>query len=338
MTFGAIRTVLAALLLLSFSAQARAAGPEEERLLGSDRDAEQLQGYLPFIRAIGVSGVVTGTLADSTAAAGVPAAAMLDALKALGVVNDLGHDVRSGDRFYVRYEQEFTLAGTPIDVGRVLWAELQLSDRRTVGVYRFRPKNGLEEFWTGNAMATAAPRLRLPLDVIAVSSGFGLRVDPFDQPGTGGFGRAFGGFGSRSRSGPFAMHEGVDLVAPAGTPIHAAGDGIVVGAEPKGRYGNWIEIEHPGRLATVYGHLASFAPGIVPGAEVHRDDIIGYVGMTGRTTGPHVHFEVLVNGRPTNPIVSTGTRRMRLSGPDLVTFQRLMANDHAERDLETKTR
>ena len=98
------------------------------------------------------------------------------------------------------------------------------------------------------------------------------------------------------------MHEGVDLVAPAGTPIYAAADGVVVGAAPNGRYGNWIRIEHGGRLATVYGHLSAFAPGIEPGDAVVRGELIGFVGSTGRSTGAHLHFELLSDGKPVNPI------------------------------------
>ena len=121
------------------------------------------------------------------------------------------------------------------------------------------------------------------------------------------------------------MHEGVDLVAPAGTPIMAAADGIVVGAEPKGRYGNWIEIEHEGKLATVYGHLSAFAPGIEPGARVEQGDLIGFIGSTGRTTGPHLHFEILVNGQPINPIAHPATKHGLLRGPELVRFRKLVA-------------
>jgi murein DD-endopeptidase MepM/ murein hydrolase activator NlpD len=111
---------------------------------------------------------------------------------------------------------------------------------------------------------------------------------------------------------------------------------VVKGAEPKGRYGNWVEIEHPGNLATVYGHLSAFAAGIAPGAEVHQGDVIGYVGTTGRTTGAHVHFELLVNGRPTDPMVHPAVRHAHLSGADLAAFRKLMAADQAERALEAK--
>ncbi len=366
------RTALAAFLLLLAGLPASAAD------VGSACAFEQAEADLPFTRAIGASGVVSHSLAESTALAGVPPAAMDEALKAFSTFVDLDRDVQDGDRFYVRYEQMFTLDGARTGAGKVLWAELQLATgKRTVGVYRFRPKKGVEQFWTGNAQGTGTPQIRLPLDTIVVSSGFGVRVDPFDQPAVRGMGMGparapnpptpspllqsvntatplgqslglapnayagiMGNMKSRATSHGIgmAMHEGVDLVAPPGTPIHAAGDGIVIGAEPKGRYGNWVEIEHPNKLATVYGHLSAFAPGIGPGAEVHQGDVIGYVGTTGRTTGPHVHFELLVNGRPTNAIVHPAVRRSFLIGPDLVAFRREVANDQAERQREEKLR
>jgi murein DD-endopeptidase MepM/ murein hydrolase activator NlpD len=133
------------------------------------------------------------------------------------------------------------------------------------------------------------------------------------------------------------MHEGIDLVASPGTPIAAAAAGIVVGAEPKGRYGNWIEIAHEGKLATVYGHLSAFAPGIAPGVRVEQGDIIGFTGSTGRTTGPHLHFELLVNGRPTNPIANPATKHAMLRGPEMLQFKKVVARDLAEREREAKS-
>ena len=104
---------------------ASAATPDEVRLLGSDREDTQYQSYMPFTRSLAASGIVQGSLADSTAAAGVPPAAMLEAREAFGAAIDLKRDIRDGDRFYVRYERTFTAAGTPIGTGRVLWAELR---------------------------------------------------------------------------------------------------------------------------------------------------------------------------------------------------------------------
>lgn len=140
---------------------------------------------------------------------------------------------------------------------------------------------------------------------------------------------------SVSRGG-MALHEGVDLVAPYGAPIFAAGDGIVKGAEPKGRYGNWIEIDHPDDLATVYGHLSAFAPGITAGTPVTQGQLIGFIGLTGRTTGPHVHFEVRFKGRPVNPMVYSALKPQQLRGADLDRLRKLAARNLAERERETR--
>ncbi len=364
-------------LVLSASGAVLGAGPEEERLLGSDQEDRQFADLLPFTRALSVSGKVQGSLADSTAAAGVPPAAMLEALNALATTVDFGRELRDGDGFYVRWEQQYSIEGAPIGVGRVLWAELQLQGKRVASIHRFKPRFGPEVFYTANGQATTSSPLRLPLDNIVVSSGFGIRVDPFDQPAVRGMGMgparmpmppplvlgsnaawqennttaggmlpfaqnfaqrrgstSSGGGYSGFAGGGMAMHEGVDLVAPTGTPIHAAADGIVRGAEPKGRYGNWIEIEHANGVATVYGHLQSFARNAVPGAKVSQGEIIGYVGTTGRTTGPHVHFELLINGRPVNPIAYASARRAPLWGAEIAAFRKTVARDRAERDRE----
>ena len=125
-------------------------------------------------------------------------------------------------------------------------------------------------------------------------------------------------------------------MAAYGTPILSAGNGVVKGAEPKGRYGNWIEIDHDGELSTVYGHLSSFAPGIAPGTRISQGDVIGFIGLTGRTTGPHVHFEVRFKGRPVNPMVYSALKRTLLRGVDLDHFRKLVARNAAEREREAK--
>lgn len=355
--------------------------------------AAQDEADLPFKRTTGISGSVTGSLGESGLAAGVPPGAMFEVLHALAANVDIDHDIHDGDHFYVRFRRTFALDGTPIDGGTALWAELQLAARKTtVAIHRFRPLGASSDsFWLANGQSAAVPALRLPVSNYVVSSGFGLRVDPLDQPPmmalggspvvgkaigqamvgkgpTGGtlppalgaagarvneptpFGLAMGlvptspttrsiatarGLGG-SFHGTMALHEGVDLVAAYGTPILAAGDGVVKGAEPKGRYGNWIQIDHEGELSTVYGHLSTFAPGIEPGTKVSQGDIIGYIGLTGRTTGPHVHFEVRFKGRPVNPMVYSALKRTQLRGADLDHFRKQVARETAERDREAK--
>jgi len=181
-----------------------------------------------------------------------------------------------------------------------------------------------------NPMINPSP-LGAPADNVNKPTALGIAMGLSPTPV-----RAFGGFKQGGGSGDLFMHEGVDLVASPGTPIMAAADGVVVGAEPKGRYGNWIEIAHDGKLATVYGHLSAFAPGIAPGVRVEQGDVIGFTGMTGRTTGPHLHFEILVNGRPTNPIAHAATKHGLLRGPELVRFRKAVERDAAEREREAK--
>jgi murein DD-endopeptidase MepM/ murein hydrolase activator NlpD len=131
------------------------------------------------------------------------------------------------------------------------------------------------------------------------------------------------------------MHQGVDFAAESGTPIHAAAAGTVTGARPNGGYGNWIEINHDDGLKTVYGHLSTFAADLAEGAWVERGQFIGFVGTTGRSTGPHLHFELHHNGSPANPVVHPAIRRLQMRGGDLARFRRLVARDleEARRDF-----
>jgi murein DD-endopeptidase MepM/ murein hydrolase activator NlpD len=130
------------------------------------------------------------------------------------------------------------------------------------------------------------------------------------------------------------MHTGLDLLANSGTPIHAAADGLVVGAKLNGLYGNWVRIDHPGKLVTVYGHLLRFAPDIEPGTVVKRGDVIGFVGSTGRSTGAHLHFELLIDGHPVNPAGHPATKPRQLAGSDLDRLRKQLAASLRERELE----
>lgn len=355
-----------------------------ERVLGADNEARQKQLYLPFTRRLNASGLVAGSLADSVEAAGAPRSAMLEALRALGSALDLKRDLKDGDRFWVRYEQEYTIEGNPIGVGRVLWVELRTKARGTVAIHRFRPGRGQREaFWLATGQATEASDIRPPLDAVSISSGFGMRVDPFDQPRIAGavarraagplrtqppppsplkaspaggpgnvnvatplgisLGLSPGGASASAvprRGGALVMHSGVDFVADPGTPVRAAAGGTVVGAHWKGPYGNWIEIAHDGGrgggLATVYGHLSAYAPDMYAGAVVEQGQVIGYVGSTGRSTGFHLHFELLVDGRPVDPMKHGATARAQLRGADLERFRKLAAANLEEAEREGK--
>ena len=404
----------------------------EERLLGSADEEAQYLACQPFTREIAASGMVAHSLDAALAEAGVPAAALLEARQALATSLNFGRDVGTGDRFYVRYQQTFTAEGTPIGVGRVLWAELRTKAKGTIALHRFRPQGGVERLWLANGEAATPPSMRLPLDTMTVSSGYGLRADPLDKPAGPALAMGplpdpaksvpaayvavpapapeqpavappepakparhrevfsgqpgFGGFSTNSRPAldgaelqrlvaerdaearraaaarpvdvpsdmaaqtqqaaiaapppprivrALFMHDGVDLVAATGTPVYAAADGIVIGAAPNGGYGNWIRIDHPGKTATVYGHLSGFAAGIEEGARVSQGELIGFVGNTGRSTGAHLHFEILSNGRAVDPLAFPETKRAQLRGADLERFRKQVKHALAERDRET---
>jgi Peptidase family M23 len=383
-------------------------------LLGLAASNAGAQDCGPFTRQLGTGGVVYGTLADTGAAAGVPAPAMDDAVRALGTALDLAHDLHDGDHFYVRWEQAFTLDNQPTGDGRLLWVEVRTKAKGTITVQRFRPSDGQEQFFLAGGKAAAVPQITLPLDEITITSGYGLRHDPLDQPvivvapppttapvpgpaetdrpapllpeDAKEVRRAFAGFHpgeqaftdphgtqldgimARRRAQaraeearkveqeaeaakeaaappkpkpapppppqPLFMHTGLDLLANIGTPVHAAADGLVVGARPNGLYGNWIRIDHPGKLATVYGHLSRFAPGIEAGTVVARGDVIGFVGSTGRSTGAHLHFELLADGHPVNPASHPATRPRQLAGRDLDRLRKQLTASLRERELE----
>jgi murein DD-endopeptidase MepM/ murein hydrolase activator NlpD len=356
----------------------------EEQLLGAADEEARFLSYQPFTREIAASVAIKTSFDQGLDDLGVPAATLLEALQAFKATVNLQRDIKPGDRLHVRYEQAFTAEGAPIGVGRVLWAELTLASRGPVAIHRFRTRDKVERLWFTNGLSATPPSLRMPLDAISVSSGFGLRADPFDQPpplaatgksapmggpmrskplppglptgGTSGNGGSvnmatplgaslglapYSGFGQatpKAKSAPRAlfMHEGIDLVAPAGTPVYAAADGVVAGAAPNGRYGNWIRIEHGSNLATVYGHLMAFAPGIEPGESVVRGELIGFVGSTGRSTGAHLHFEVLDNGKAVNPINHPELKAMQLRGLDMDRFRKQVARSLEERTRESK--
>ena len=380
----------------------------EERLLGSADDTARHLALQPFTREIAAAGVVGETIASALAGARVPATVVLEVRKALPGTIDLEREVAAGDRFYVRYRQAFTVDGTPIGAAQLLWLELRTTAKGTVALHRFRPYGGTEQLWLANGEAAGSAALRLPLDVITVSSGFGLRPDPLDKPGppmgpladpapvaaapppepppppkeeplppprrptVGGL-SAFGGardvFDSsrpdfhRRRAEPepvpevakvpeppkveapppppppkprLFMHDGLDLVATSGTAIYAAADGVVTGAGPNGRYGNWMQIDHAGKVTTVYGHLSAFAPGIEAGTRVGQGELVGFVGNTGRSTGAHLHFEIVANGRTVNPLTFSGIKRSQLTGADLDRFKKQVRRSLDERDREAR--
>jgi murein DD-endopeptidase MepM/ murein hydrolase activator NlpD len=183
--------------------------------------------------------------------------------------------------------------------GDVMFAELILSGK-SHAIYGVRREDGAVDFFTRDGKSVKKDLLRTPVDGAKLTSGFGMRMHPI--------------------LGYTRMHKGVDFGVPTGTPIYAAGDGVIEQSGWAGGYGRFVMIKHDAHTETAYGHMSRIATAATMGARVHQGQVIGYVGMTGDATGPHLHYEVRKNGSQVNPISITGTVVAGLEGNALVSF------------------
>jgi murein DD-endopeptidase MepM/ murein hydrolase activator NlpD len=223
---------------------------------------------------------IKNSLYGSAAKAGIPKAIVSDAIKIYSQNVDFQRDVQSGDTLEVMYETHQTDDGYIANTGNVLYAQLVLSGRK-IPLYRYETADGSVDYYGRDGQSTKKTLMKTPIDGARMSSGFGMRRHPVL-----GYGK---------------MHKGIDFAAPTGTPIYAAGEGKVVKAGRFSSFGNYVRIKHRGDLDTAYGHMSKIASGLRPGARVKQGQIIGYVGTTGRSTGPHLHYEILVAGKQVNP-------------------------------------
>ncbi len=282
--------------------------PEPQRAFNIERDDEggynmEEEVFEVAPRLMRASGEVDGSVIASAEAAGVPHGPLAEMLRAFSWDVNFQHDIKPGDRFDVLVERSWTTDGKPADDGRVLWAEITTGGgAETYSIYRFKPRDGEEFFFNPEGESVVKALLRTPLNMSRISSRFGLRRHPVLK-----FTR---------------LHSGVDFAAPPGTPILAAGAGHVIEAGRFGGYGNWVKIAHQGGLATGYAHMSRIAPGVKRSARVRQGQVIGYVGSTGLSTGPHLHFELHRGGRPVDPLtMARPAQRTRLAGKDLENFK-----------------
>ena len=172
---------------------------------------------------------------------------------------------------------------------------------RKMQFYRFETEPGAFEYFDARGQGARRALLATPVDSVRITSSYGRRRHPI--------------------LGYNMMHRGVDFGAPTGTPIRAAGDGTVVSRGWKGAYGRYIRIRHRNGYQTAYAHLSRYAKGLRRGGRVKQGQVIGYVGSSGRSTGPHLHYEVLVNGRQVNPVTLKLPSGKTLKGEALERFR-----------------
>lgn len=226
------------------------------------------------------SGTITHSLFAATDAAGVPDPIASKFAEIFGTEIDFSRDLREGDRFSVVYETIFD-QGVPVRSGRILAAEFVNQGKRHA-VVLYREPDGNETYYTPDGKGLNQAFLRYPLEFSRVSSNFGRRLHPIH--------------------GSWRSHNGTDFAAQTGTPIMASSDGRVDFVGDQRGYGKTVIIDHREDYSTLYAHMNGFAKGIAKGQRIRQGDVIGYVGATGWATGPHLHYEIRINGVPHDPM------------------------------------
>ena len=208
----------------------------------------------------------------------IPPNTIIEFARIYGFQVDFQRDIRKGDKFQIMYEVFIDKEDKIIQTGEILFANLKLSGQDN-SLYYFDKKN-VQGHYNKNGKSVQKALMKTPINGARLSSSFGMRKHPID-----GFNK---------------MHRGTDFAAPKGTPIMASGNGIVKKAGWCGGGGNCVKIKHNSTYETVYAHMSKFARGIKKGVRVKQGQTIGYVGSTGKSTGPHLHYEVIVNGKRVN--------------------------------------
>lgn len=256
------------------------------------------------------SGQIRSSLFAATDAAQIPDSVAKQIVDMFSTDIDFASDLQRGDRFDVVYET-FWDNGEFIRAGRILAGEFTNAGSTYKSIWFDDPtasQGGGYFSFDGKSLKKAF--LKSPLEFTRVSSGFSMRVHPI--------------------SGKWKQHKGVDFAAAIGTPIRAAGDGVVQFSGQQNGYGNVVVLKHWSNYSTAYAHMSRFAPGIRPGSKVHQGDLIGYVGMSGWSTGPHLHYEFRVDDNPRDPLAMDIPNAQPLTSAEMQRF-RAVASDMTHR-------
>ncbi len=256
-------------------------------------------------RIVRSSGTIKYSLYLAARRAKLPVNVLMEMIRIFSWDVDFQRDIQPGDRFDVVYERLFDEHGRPLRADKVLRASLTLS-RVGLTYYRFTPSDDeIADYFDAKGRSVRKALLRTPIDGARLTSRYGKRKHPI--------------------LGYTRHHPGVDFGAPKGTPIYAAGDAKVEAAGWEGNYGRYVRLRHNRELKTAYAHMRRIAKGVRRGKRVRQGQVIGYVGSTGLSTGPHLHYEVLVKGRRKNPMSVKLPTGRQLVGKELAGFEASLA-------------
>ncbi len=249
-----------------------------KRDIENDRFKDEILSIKLEKKIIYKENIILQSLYSAAVNENIPANTIIEFARIYGFQVDFQRDIRSKDKFQILYEIFLNEKKEVIETGEILFANLELSGQDN-SLYYF-DKDGSEGHYDKNGKSVKKALMKTPINGARLSSPFGMRKHPID-----GFNK---------------MHRGTDFAAPMGTPIMASGDGVVKKAGWCGGGGNCVKIRHNSTYQTVYAHMSKFARGIKSGVRVKQGQTIGYVGSTGKSTGPHLHYEVIVNGKKVN--------------------------------------
>jgi murein DD-endopeptidase MepM/ murein hydrolase activator NlpD len=251
-------------------------------------------------QAVRAEGVIRSSLYVAGKKQKLPDTTLAELIRAFSWDVDFQRDIRKNDSFQVMYNRVTDENGRLVRGSEILFASLTLSGKRKA-IFRFKGNDGNFEYFDEKGRSAQKALMRTPIDGARLSSGYGRRRHPV--------------------LGYTKMHRGVDFAASRGTPIYAAGNGTIVHAGRKGSYGIYIRIRHNGDYHTAYAHMKGLARGMRKGRRVSQGQTIGYVGTTGRSTGPHLHYEILRKGRQLNPMRVRMPSGRKLKGTELARFE-----------------
>ncbi len=296
--------------------------PDPETIVSVSRTEDGYQASSDKVTLTTSNNVASGVIEQSLFLAaernGVPLAVLMDMIELYSYEVDFQRDIQPGDSFEVMYQELNNDAGERVRFGDILYASMTLSGNE-VRLYSFTDKNGDTDFYNQKGESYRRALMRTPINGARLSSGYGQRKHPI--------------------LGYTKMHKGIDFAAPRGTPIFAAGNGTIAKIGRNGGYGNYIMIRHNDSYDTAYAHMKGFAKGLKQGSRVKQGDVIGYVGTTGRSTGPHLHYEILKNNVQVNPIKIKMPSGKKLKGQELDTFLAdadILRKQYAELSLDNR--
>ena len=244
-------------------------------------------------------GKITQSLYKTAVDLNVQPNIIIEFARIYGFQVDFQRDIRKNDTFQIMYEIFQDDNGKVFETGNIIFADLKLSGANN-SLYHFG-KKGSEGHYNQNGKSVEKALMKTPINGARLSSAFGMRKHPID--------------------GYNKMHRGTDFAAPMGTPIMASGSGTITRARWCGGGGNCVKIKHNSTYETIYAHMKNFARGIKENARVKQGQIIGYVGSTGKSTGPHLHYEVIKNGKKINSQKLNLPSGKILKGGDRKTFE-----------------